>query len=252
MRQITLSTCITFLLSGLVCAQGTLPAESLQGVALQASAIRPVAAHAPGQLIVRFDSSDLAHSICAESDGRWELGDLLVRDLDVYLVHFDGERVVLGERETLNGTAGVLYAMENGRMSLRQTLPNDPQFAQQASHNNTGQTGGAIDADIDAPEAWDIALGSDEYVVAIVDAGGMTDHEDLIDNRWENLPEINGVAGVDDDNNGYVDDFYGWNTYNNNGQILSSSHGTRVAGIVGARGDNGLGGVGVVWETDLM
>ncbi len=229
-----------------------MPTESLQGVASQTDAIRPVAAHAPGQLIVRFDSSDLAHSICAESDGRWELGDLLVRDLDVYLVHFDGERVVLGERETLNGTAGVLYAMENGRMSLRQTLPNDPQFAQQASHNNTGQTGGAIDADIDAPEAWDIALGSDEYVVAIVDAGGMTDHEDLIDNRWENLPEINGVAGVDDDNNGYVDDFYGWNTYNNNGQILSSSHGTRVAGVVGARGDNGLGGVGVVWETDLM
>lgn len=158
----------------------------------------------------------------------------------------------MGEREVLNRTGGVSYAMENGRMFLRQTLPGDPLFAQQATHHNTGQTGGSADADMDAPEAWDLATGSDEYMVAIVDAGGTTAHEDLIDNRWENMAEINGLVGVDDDNNGYVDDLYGWDAWSNSGTIPPANHATRVAGIVGGRGDNGLGGVGVVWETDLM
>lgn len=252
MERIISRTYMALLLGSLAAAQGTLLVEDKPHGDDSTVPFAGADAHALGQLLVRFASPDMALDICSQSAGRWELSEVLFQDLNLYLVRFAEALPVMGERDRLNGTPGVLYAMENGRMNLRQTLPNDPLFAQQATHDNTGQTGGSVDADMDAPEAWDIARGSDEFVVAIVDAGGNTDHEDLLANRWENMLEINGAAGVDDDSNGYVDDFYGWNTYGNNGQILTSNHGTRVAGIVGARGNNGLGGTGVLWETDLM
>ena len=250
MYRLFLPSCAALVLGPLAFAQGTLPAK--QGPGDLAPVPAPASEFAPGQLIVRFASGEVAKAICTGSEGRWTLGESLFEGLDLYLVHLENGLSVMGQREVFNGTPGVLYAMENGRMSFRQTTPNDPMFAQQSALHNTGQTGGVADADIDAIEAWDIARGSDEYVVAIVDSGGLTDHEDLIANRWENLAEINGMAGVDDDNNGYVDDFYGWNSFVGNGTIQGSNHATRVAGIVGARGDNGLGGSGVLWETDLM
>jgi len=206
---------------------------------------------ARGRLIVRFDSPFLAAETCRKSQGAWTLGRCLSPDLNIYLVQFHEERDVWLEREKLNTTNGVLYAMEDALVFPRQT-PNDPLYSTQATHHNTGQSGGVPDADIDAPEAWDIATGSDAYVIAVIDSGGQTDHSDLLANRWENSAEVFGSPGIDDDNNGYVDDMYGWNADTHNGTIPVSNHGTRVAGIMGARGNNGLGGTGVVWETDLM
>jgi Subtilase family len=152
----------------------------------------------------------------------------------------------------------------NHRVTLRESFdefatqfanfPNDPMFNQQWALHNTGQTGGTPDADIDAPEAWDIATGGvtalgDSIVVAIVDGGCQLNHPDL--NYWYNWNEIPGNS-IDDDGNGYIDDIRGWNAYNNTPNVPGSSHGTHVSGISGARGNNNLGVSGVNWNVKVM
>ncbi|MFL3026879.1 MAG: S8 family serine peptidase [Candidatus Neomarinimicrobiota bacterium] len=138
----------------------------------------------------------------------------------------------------------------------RRNIPDDNQFDQQWALHNTGQSGGTIDADIDAIEAWDISTGGvtplgDTIVVAIVDGGMLLTHNDLIPNLWTNYGEIPG-NGIDDDDNGYIDDIHGWNAYSSNGSIPSDGHGTHVAGIVGAKGNNGDYVSGVNWDVKLM
>jgi len=138
----------------------------------------------------------------------------------------------------------------------RRDIPDDTQFDQQWALHNIGQSGGTEDADIDAPEAWDIANGGvtplgDTIVVAIVDGGMMLTHVDIIPNLWTNWGEIPG-NGIDDDNNGYIDDVHGWDAYASDGSIPSDGHGTHVAGIVGAKGNNGVSVAGVNWNVKLM
>ena len=138
----------------------------------------------------------------------------------------------------------------------RRDMPDDTQFDQQWALHNIGQNGGTEDADIDAPEAWDIANGGvtplgDTIVVAIVDGGMMLTHVDIIPNLWTNWGEIPG-NGIDDDNNGYIDDVHGWDAYASDGSIPSDGHGTHVAGIVGAKGNNGVSVAGVNWNVKLM
>ena len=138
----------------------------------------------------------------------------------------------------------------------RRDIPDDTQFDQQWALHNIGQSGGTEDADIDAPEAWDIANGGvtplgDTIVVAIVDGGMMLTHVDIIPNLWTNWGEIPD-NGIDDDNNGYIDDVHGWDAYASDGSIPSDGHGTHVAGIVGAKGNNGISVTGVNWNVKLM
>jgi hypothetical protein len=136
----------------------------------------------------------------------------------------------------------------------KSTTPNDPRFSEQWALNNTGTGGGTPDADIDAPEAWDYTTGGvtalgDTIVVAVIDGGAQLTHPDL--NFWVNRFEIPN-NGIDDDLNGYVDDYLGWNAYSNNGTPDGDSHGTHVSGIVAARGNNSVGVSGVNWNTKVM
>jgi hypothetical protein len=172
--------------------------------------------------------------------------------LDLYLVLLPEALSVPEAIALLEATPGVRYAVPDHHVAERQTTPNDPQFNQQYGLRNTGQSGGTVDADVDGPEAWDLGTDSTDYVIAIVDGGAQHDHVDLVANRWQNAAEVSGSNGVDDDGNGYVDDKYGWNAYSNNGNVPSSSHGTHVAGIAGARGNNGTGIAGVNWMCKLM
>ena len=130
--------------------------------------------------------------------------------------------------------------------------PNDPNFNSLYGLNNTGQTGGTSDADIDAPEAWNVDTGSGNAIVAIIDTGIDYTHPDLAANMWHNPGEIAG-NGVDDDRNGLIDDVYGADYANNDGDPRDDNgHGSHVAGTIGAVGDNGVGVAGVNWHVQLM
>ncbi|MGZ2372011.1 GEVED domain-containing protein [Ancylomarina sp. YFZ004] len=122
--------------------------------------------------------------------------------------------------------------------------PNDPRFVDQWHYENTGQNGGTPGSDISLLEAWTLETGNSNVVVAIEDGGIDWDHEDLAGNMWVNPGEIAG-NGVDDDNNGYVDDIYGYNFVDNTGTISVGDHGTHVAGTVAAETNNGIGVAGV-------
>ncbi|MCC6483961.1 MAG: S8 family serine peptidase [Armatimonadetes bacterium] len=120
--------------------------------------------------------------------------------------------------------------------------------------------GGKLRADIHAPEAWEITTGSPNVVIAIIDTGIDYTHPDIQDKVWINAGEIPN-NGIDDDNNGYVDDWRGWNFLgagsndpmdDNSEQGLAIHHGTFTAGVAGASSDNGEGIAGVSWDSPVM
>ncbi|OIQ41315.1 MAG: hypothetical protein BM563_01115 [Bacteroidetes bacterium MedPE-SWsnd-G1] len=119
----------------------------------------------------------------------------------------------------------------------------DPYLDQQWHYDNDG-TLGVAGADIDLFKAWTKETGKSDIIVSIVDGGIDTDHEDLADHMWVNEAEMNGEPGVDDDNNGYIDDIHGYN-FKFGGEITDHDHGTHVAGTVGAINNNGIGVAGV-------
>lgn len=146
---------------------------------------------------------------------------------------------------------GVLYAEPNYKGGI-DAEPNDPEFSALWGLHNTGQEGGVPDADIDAPEAWDLTTGSSDVLVAVIDTGVDYTHPDLADNMWRNPGEVPD-NGIDDDANGYVDDVYGIDTYNDDSDPFDDhSHGTHCAGTIGAVGDNALGVAGVNWDVTIM
>jgi subtilisin-like proprotein convertase family protein len=131
--------------------------------------------------------------------------------------------------------------------------PNDPRFINQWHLNNTGQGGGLVDADSDLPEAWDVVQGgSPSFVIGVID-DGVASHPDL--NLWVNPGEIAGNS-IDDDGNGWVDDVNGWNFVSNNNLSgntdASDAHGTAVAGVAAARGDNALGVSGSSYNSQVI
>ncbi|MFQ5499205.1 MAG: S8 family serine peptidase, partial [Candidatus Zixiibacteriota bacterium] len=183
---------------------------------------------------------------------------LLSRRMNIWLYTYVHANLKAADHEQVLSAvrlhSDVEIAQFNHYVQERQTIPNDPSFTNQWALNNTGQTGGTPDADIDAPEAWDIAVGDttakgDQVVVAIVDGGCDLNHVDI--DFWKNTDEIPN-NGLDDDGNGYIDDYDGWNAYNSNGNVPSSSHGTHVAGIAAAIGNNGTGVSGVNWGVKVM
>ncbi|MFH0886531.1 MAG: S8 family serine peptidase [bacterium] len=143
--------------------------------------------------------------------------------------------------------------------------PSDPRYLDgtQWALNQSG------DKDIDAPEAWDVTVGSSSVVIAIVDTGVDWHHEDLAANIWSNPGEIAG-NGIDDDGNGYIDDVRGWDFVNvdqpgssppgvgedgytpDNDPVDYHGHGTHVAGISAAVTNNSIGVAGVTWNSKIM
>jgi subtilisin family serine protease len=142
-------------------------------------------------------------------------------------------------------------------------IPNDRRFDDLWGLHNTGQrhpladhhrleVAGTPDADIDAAEAWDVQRGSPETVAAIIDTGVQLGHPDLAPNLWTNPDEIPG-NGIDDDDNGYIDDVHGWDFKNNDPNPNDwLGHGTHVAGTVAAAADNSVGVAGVCPNCRIM
>lgn len=188
---------------------------------------------------------------------KYAIEKTVVRRLGIYKIRILSDQLTTQMAvEELRNNPWVEKAQLDHKVTTRQTFPDDNEFSSQWSKHNTGQSGGTPDADIDAPEAWDITTGGltalgDTIVVAVVDGGMMLTHPDLAPNLWTNYNEIPG-NGIDDDNNGYIDDIHGWDAYDSDGSIPSNGHGTHVAGIIGAKGNNGSQVAGVNWNVKLM
>ncbi len=149
--------------------------------------------------------------------------------------------------KTFNKTDGILYAQPNYIYEAFSTFPNEPNFAQLWGMYNAGQlhftatgftSSGMLDSDVDAPEAWEIATGSN-IIVAVIDSGVDYTHPDLNANMWT---DANGCYGYDfvNDDNDLMDDYY------------PEYHGTHCAGIIGAVGNNGEGVTGICWNVKIM
>lgn len=142
----------------------------------------------------------------------------------------------IGGRERMLSEAKIMMPLNSA--------PDDPRFVDQWHYNNTGQTGGTPGADISLLQAWSTETGDSQVIVAVTDGGIDVDHEDLAANMWVNTDEIPD-NDIDDDNNGYVDDIYGYGFGDNTGEIPADLHGTHVGGTVSAVTNNGIGVSGV-------
>ncbi len=237
---------------------------SLSGGATPVAASVPseYAAAAPGELIVRFEeAADAGDRIAAriEADVSFERA-LGLRGIQLVKAE-PGQSVSAAEAE-LERSAEVVYAEPNF-IREAQAVPNDPFFPRLWGLHNTGQPvesfpgfPGTPDADIDAPEAWELTTGSPEVVVAVVDSGVDVAHPDLSSSIWTNPGESGGGResnGIDDDGNKLVDDWRGWDwVTDDNLPADEERHGTHVSGTVAASGNNATGVTGVSWSSRVM
>lgn len=164
---------------------------------------------------------------------------------------------VLNKVNQLQNNKEVVFAEPNFIKRIN-TAPNDPQFANQWGLNNSGQrikgSTGVEDADIDALQGWAKTKGSSSTKIAVVDTGIQWSHPDLIRNIWANSSEVPG-NGIDDDLNGFIDDYRGWDFYHSDDTVYDGAddyHGTHVAGIIGASANNAIGVTGINWSVKIM
>ncbi|MCB0790732.1 MAG: S8 family serine peptidase [Flavobacteriales bacterium] len=206
--------------------------------------------YVPGNIIVMLTPGHVADEIVRDLrtlDGKpteLRIDRELSAPMRAWLLHFEApgipQAVMLRE---VHRHPAVMLA-QNDHVIKERSVPNDPQYGSQWQHQN-----------IDSEAAWDITTGGltatgDTIVVCIVENADLP-HPDLVANAWHNWNEI-ANNGVDDDGNGFVDDVDGWNAQGNNDNAYGGPHGTSVAGMIGAVGDNNLGVAGANWHVKMM
>lgn len=226
--------------------------------------IQPYSGYVSNELLVQLSPNASLATLLKElarpyPDLVWEQPEQLVPGMPLWRLRFQGKVAVERLLEQAWQSDRVEVAQLNHYVSLRSpqtTTPNDLLFSNQWQYINTGGGGGTAGVDLDADDAWDITTGGntangDTIVVAIIDNGLNPNHADWGDNLWKNYAEIPN-NNIDDDGNGYVDDYAGWNTNAGDDNISGGTHGTSVAGIIGAQGNNGSGVTGVNWNVKMM
>ena len=223
--------------------------------------------YVPGEVLVKVksDKAEMAQALHAQ------IGAKVSETLPISKVSrviLPNDVDVLQAVDFYSSNAAVEFAEPNYILHFVDTYPNDPQFSNQWAHENTGQFGGTSNADMNSVAAWDVSTGSDIVVVAITDTGIDLTHPDLDANIWTNPGEDPWADpydpstgnGVDDDSNGYVDDWKGYDfggalpliALPDNDPTDGVGHGTHVSGIVAAVGNNGTGVAGVSWNAKIM
>ena len=171
------------------------------------------------------------------------------QDGPVYVEPSDG--VNLGRVTAwLRAQPAVLY-VEADAVAVASSVairPNDPLFGLQWGLDNQGNG-----IDVNAPEAWSATTGSPDTIIAVIDSGLDLGSPDFNGRIWINQAEYGGRPGVDDDRDGYVDDYWGWNFRDNNLDLTDQAdHGTHVTSILAATGNDGNGVAGVNWQAKIM
>lgn len=243
MRQTIVFLCC-FLLTGILFAQKT---DHILGDLL----IQMQPKKNPDHLLAQYQTYRSANTDL-------NLDEYVSPRMHIYKFTFDYAQIhELDFLAELKNHPDVLFAQFNHVLTKRQTIPDDPQFVNQWQYINTGQSGGLMGADLDMDLAWDNTTGGltpngDTIVICVIDDEFNLSHPDLVDNLWRNHDEIPD-NGVDDDMNGYVDDYLGWDVRSESDEFSSfGGHGTSVAGIVGAKGNNGIGVAGMNWNVQMM
>ncbi|HSE98705.1 MAG TPA: S8 family peptidase, partial [Blastocatellia bacterium] len=200
----------------------------------------------------RIEPELIREQVLALDGARVETLDLGEDEERLYVVQLGGGLTIEEAIARASRDPRVEYAEPNYLLYTR-AIPNDPFFDRQWGLLNTGANFGKPGADISATAMWDLTTGSDDVVAAVIDTGIDVAHPDLAANIWVNPREIAG-NGVDDDGNGFIDDINGWDFANNDPSpdFETDFHGTHVAGIVGAVGNNNLGITGVAWRVKMM
>ncbi|MEK7728634.1 MAG: S8 family serine peptidase [candidate division KSB1 bacterium] len=213
----------------------------------------------PGEVVVKFKTAARGEVTSSLAKMSLTMSDSVPGN-QIFVLKAEPNQDLTQLVQNLQNESNVEYAEPNYLYYASDT-PNDPDYNRLWGMNNTGQTGGTADADIDAPEAWAITKGDTSIVVGVIDTGVDYKHPDLAANMWTNQNEDawadpndpNTGNGIDDDNNGYVDDWRGWDFANNdNDPFDDNGHGTHVSGTIGGAGNNAVGVVGVNWKVKIM
>lgn len=218
--------------------------------------------YVPNELIMQLEPNVNPNTFIRKFETQENIGVLEFSELsdivNIYHLKLDGEPNDLDRVISIfNNYREVRIIQKNHYVTNRETIPTDAFFDTQWHLKNTGVDGGDVDADIDATDAWDVTTGgltthNDTIVVCVIEGSGVDiSHVDLQENIWRNHAEIPD-DGIDNDGNGYVDDYLGWNVQSEDDLVGSGSHGTRVCGMIGAKGNNGVGISGVNWDVKMM
>lgn len=210
---------------------------------------------AKGRILVKLDE-DTPRKVLDNANRRNDARvEERLEEVNVDVIDLPRDLSVAEAVDRYDSLLGVEYAEPDFQLLPAQTSTNDPSYPKLYGLNNTGQTNGISDADIDAPEAWSQTTGSSDTAVAVIDTGVDISHPDLENNIWTNPDEVAG-NNKDDDGNGYVDDVHGWDFYNEDKTVYDSgdgdTHGTHVAGTIAAEGNNDIGVTGINWRASIM
>lgn len=230
----------------------------------------------PGEVIVRLSPNGISSLTASSVEQLLDASRFRIAAVNAfetnssfYLVKLAGDEQTSAFLEAANKNPAVKYAEPNyivratgTRDEPTEVIPNDRDFGQLWGLKNVGQkdsggTDGIAGADIGATKAWGITTGNKAITVAVIDTGVDYTHPDLKDNIFLNAGESGEgreTNGIDDDGNGFVDDFHGWNFagVSTNDPMDDNEHGTHVSGTIGAKGNDGLGVAGVNWTTSIL